>query len=93
MAVLLEEIARTSADVASTSARSKKTERLAATLARLGPNEVRVGVAYLSGDDELLAALARIRDVSGPMFRDYKSAKTFGLKPLLADPHLYLPHV
>jgi len=50
VAVLLEEIARTSADVASTSARSKKTERLAATLARLEPNEVRVGVAYLSGE-------------------------------------------
>ena len=46
------------------------------------------GIAYLSGDDELLAPLARIRDLSGPMFRDYKSAKTFGLKPFLADPAL-----
>jgi DNA ligase-1 len=48
--MLLEEIARTSAEVASTSARSKKVERLAACLARLRPEEVRVGVAYLSGD-------------------------------------------
>jgi ATP-dependent DNA ligase I len=46
----LEEIARASVDVASTSARSKKTERLAATLAQLRPDEVRVGVAYLSGE-------------------------------------------
>ena len=46
------------------------------------------GIAYLSGDDELLAPLARIRDVSGPMFRDYKSAKMFDLQPHLADPAL-----
>src|SRR5215471_18409536 len=46
----LELIAHTSADVASTSARSKKTERLAATLAELRPDEVRVGVSYLSGE-------------------------------------------
>ena len=46
----IAEIARTSTDVASTSARSKKTERLASMLARLRPDEVRVAVAYLSGE-------------------------------------------
>jgi DNA ligase-1 len=46
----LEEISRASAEVASTSARSKKTARLAATLAHLRPDEVRVGVAYLAGE-------------------------------------------
>jgi DNA ligase 1 len=48
--MLLEEIARTSADVASTSARSKKVERLAACLAALQPEEVLVAAAYLSGE-------------------------------------------
>jgi DNA ligase-1 len=48
--VRIAEIARTSTDVASTSARSKKTERLASMLARLRPDEVRVAVAYLSGE-------------------------------------------
>jgi DNA ligase 1 len=48
--MLLEEIARTSADVAATSARSKKVERLADCLARLRPEEVPVAVSYLSGE-------------------------------------------
>jgi ATP-dependent DNA ligase I len=48
--VLLAEIARTSADVADTSARLKKIERLAASLAALHPEEVRIAVAYLSGE-------------------------------------------
>jgi DNA ligase-1 len=48
--MLLEDVARTSADVASTSARSKKVERLAACLAQLRPEEVPVAVAYLSGE-------------------------------------------
>jgi DNA ligase-1 len=48
--VLLEEIARTSADVAATSARLGKESRLADCLRRLRPHEVRVAVAYLSGE-------------------------------------------
>ncbi len=46
----LDELVRTSNDVASTSARSRKTESLAATLARLRAAEIRVGVSYLSGE-------------------------------------------
>jgi DNA ligase 1 len=48
--VLLDEIARASADVAGTSARLQKIERLAACLRALRPDEVRVAVAYLSGE-------------------------------------------
>jgi DNA ligase-1 len=48
--MLLDEIARTSAEVAATSARSKKTARLAACLAGLRPEEVGVAVAYLAGE-------------------------------------------
>jgi len=48
--MLFEEIARTSADVAATPARSKKIGRLAETLARLGEEEARVGVSYLAGE-------------------------------------------
>jgi DNA ligase-1 len=48
--VLLEEIARTSEEVASTPARLGKIERLAATLRRLRPEEIPVAVAYLSGE-------------------------------------------
>ncbi len=47
--MLLEEIARTSADVAATSARLGKVSRLADCLERAEPGEVRVAVAYLSG--------------------------------------------
>jgi ATP-dependent DNA ligase I len=47
--VLLARIADTSAAVAASSARLKKIELLAATLAELHPDEVAVGVAYLSG--------------------------------------------
>jgi DNA ligase 1 len=47
--VLLEEIARVSLTVAGTSARSAKVEALAACLRRLRPEEVPVGVTYLSG--------------------------------------------
>src|SRR5438093_2225586 len=48
--MLLAEIERTSADVAATSARSKKVERLVACLAQLRPEEVPVAVSYLSGE-------------------------------------------
>ena len=48
--MLLEEIARTSADVAATSARLGKVARIVDTLGRLDPEEVRTAVAYLSGE-------------------------------------------
>jgi ATP-dependent DNA ligase I len=48
--VLLDEIARTSAAVAATSARLKKIEALAELLRGAGPEEVAVAVAYLSGE-------------------------------------------
>ncbi len=47
--MLLAEVAQASTDVAETSARLGKVRRLADSLARLRPDEVRVAVAYLSG--------------------------------------------
>ena len=47
--MLLEEIARASSDVAETSARLGKVDRLAAVLRDLSAAEVPIGVAYLSG--------------------------------------------
>jgi ATP-dependent DNA ligase I len=46
----LDEVARASADVTETPARLKKIELLASCLRRLRPDEVRVAVAYLSGE-------------------------------------------
>ncbi len=46
----LQEIVETSQRVGATRARSEKVERLATTLRRLRPDEVAVGVAYLSGE-------------------------------------------
>jgi len=48
--MLLDEIARTSAAVAATSARLRKIEALASCLRRLEPAEVPAAVAYLSGE-------------------------------------------
>jgi DNA ligase-1 len=48
--MLLEEIARTSTTVAETPGRLAKIGALAMTLGRMRPAEVRVGVAYLSGE-------------------------------------------
>jgi DNA ligase 1 len=48
--VLLDELVRVSAEVASTRARLKKIEALANVLARLEPDEVPIAVAYLSGE-------------------------------------------
>jgi len=48
--VLLDEIARVSSDVAGTSSRLAKIERLASCLRDLRPDEVAVAVAYLSGE-------------------------------------------
>ena len=47
--MLLDEIARTSAAVGQTRSRLAKIELLAATLRRLGPDEIPLAVAYLSG--------------------------------------------
>jgi ATP-dependent DNA ligase I len=48
--VLLAELTATSEAVRATSARTEKIERLAETLRRMAPDEVAIGVAYLSGD-------------------------------------------
>jgi ATP-dependent DNA ligase I len=48
--MLLEDVARTSVDVASTPGRRAKIERIADLLGRLRPDEVRTAVAYLSGN-------------------------------------------
>jgi ATP-dependent DNA ligase I len=48
--VLLAELTATSEAVGETRARTAKIERLADTVRRLGPAEVAVGVAYLSGE-------------------------------------------
>jgi len=47
--MLLDEVAAASADVAATSSRRAKVERLSALLGALHPDEVPVAVAYLSG--------------------------------------------
>ena len=48
--MLLHEVVTTSAEVASTRARTKKVAALAALLRRLAPDEAEVAVAYLSGE-------------------------------------------
>ncbi len=65
----LEDVARTSAEVAGTSARSKKVERLAALLRSAGPDEVPVVVAYLSGalpHGPIGVGWASLRDLPAP---------------------------
>ena len=47
--MLLDEVAAASEDVAATSSRLKKIERLSSLLAQLRPHEVPIAVAYLSG--------------------------------------------
>src|SRR5688572_19327729 len=47
--MLLDEVAAASADVAATSSRLKKVERIASVLSGLRPDEVPIAVAYLSG--------------------------------------------
>jgi DNA ligase-1 len=67
--VLLEEIARTSANVAATRARLAKVERLAACLGRLGAEEVPVAVTYLSGalpQGTIGVGWASVRDLPSP---------------------------
>jgi ATP-dependent DNA ligase I len=48
--VLLAELTATSQAVRASSARTEKIARLAETLRRMGPDEVAIGVAYLSGE-------------------------------------------
>jgi DNA ligase 1 len=48
--VKLEKLVRTSKDVAATRSRSVKVARIAGFLAELSPDEVPIGVAYLSGE-------------------------------------------
>ena len=67
--VLLEQIARTSADVAAASARLAKVERLAVCLRLAEPDEVPVAVAYLSGElprGRIGVGWAALRDLPPP---------------------------
>ena len=67
--MLLDEIARTSADVAGTPARLAKIERLSACLRRLRPEEMPVAVAYLSGElpqGAIGVGWALLRDLPAP---------------------------
>jgi DNA ligase-1 len=66
---LLDEIARTSVEVASTSSRLKKIEQLSSVLARLNPDEVPIAVAYLSGalpHGSIGVGWASLKDVPSP---------------------------
>jgi ATP-dependent DNA ligase I len=67
--VLFEELARASGDVAETSSRLGKIERLASCLSLLDPREVRVAVAYLSGalpQGSIGVGWASLRDLPSP---------------------------
>jgi DNA ligase 1 len=67
--VLLDEVARTSAAVANSSARLAKVERLAACLRRLEPDEVHPAVAFLSGElrqRQIGVGWAALRDAPAP---------------------------
>ena len=67
--MLLEEVAAASADVAATSSRLKKVERISSVLAELRPDEVPVAVAYLSGvlpHGSIGVGWASLRDVPPP---------------------------
>jgi ATP-dependent DNA ligase I len=69
VAVLLDEVAGTSAAVAASSARLAKVERLAACLRRLEPGEVHPAVAFLAGElrqRQIGVGWAALRDAPGP---------------------------
>jgi len=69
VAVLLDEVAGTSAAVAASSARLAKVERLAACLRRLEPGEVHPAVAFLSGElrqRQIGVGWASLRDAPAP---------------------------
>jgi ATP-dependent DNA ligase I len=64
-----DEIVRASVDVAATSSKRAKVERLAACLGRQQPEEVRIAVAYLAGvlpDGSIGVGWASLRDVPPP---------------------------
>jgi DNA ligase-1 len=66
---LLDEIVRTSLDVAATSSRLTKVEWLSSLLAQLQPDEIPVAVAYLSGalpHGSIGVGWASLRDVPSP---------------------------
>jgi ATP-dependent DNA ligase I len=65
-----EELVRTSADVAATSSKRTKVERLAACLAQARPDEVATAVAYLSGvlpQGSIGVGWASLQDVPPPV--------------------------
>jgi DNA ligase-1 len=67
--VLLDELARTSADVAAMPGRLAKVERLAACLAQARPEEVPVAVAYLAGElphERIGVGWAALRELPPP---------------------------
>ncbi len=67
--MLLDEVAAASADVAATSSRLKKVERISSVLAELRPDEVPIAVAYLSGvlpHGSIGVGWASLRDVPPP---------------------------
>src|SRR5262245_22488976 len=67
--MLLDEIARTSATVAETSARSAKVAALAACLREVGAGEAPIAVAYLSGSlphGPIGVGWAALRDLPPP---------------------------
>ncbi len=67
--MLFDDLAAASEDVAGTSARLKKIERLASALSTLEPAEARAAIAYLSGalpHGAIGVGWATLRDVSGP---------------------------
>jgi len=66
--VLLDELVRTSAAVAATSSRRAKIEAIADLLRRVGPAEVPVAVAFLSGElrqRQIGVGYAALRDIAG----------------------------
>jgi DNA ligase 1 len=67
--MLLDEVARTSADVAGTASRLAKVSRLADCLGHAGPDEVGIAVRYLSGElpqGTIGVGWASLRDLPGP---------------------------
>jgi ATP-dependent DNA ligase I len=69
VALLLNDVVSTSAAVAATSSRTDKLERLTTCLRRLGPDEVAIGVAYLSSQirqRQIGVGYASIRDLPPP---------------------------
>jgi DNA ligase 1 len=67
--MLLAELTATSQDVRATSARTEKIARLAQTLRRMAPDEVAIGVAYLSGElrqRQIGVGYRSLRDLPAP---------------------------